>query len=222
MMITKGKKIIHQADALQWLEKEGVIQGASFVASMPDFTEFPNLSLEQWKLWFTKAAKRIMQSCEDDGVCIFYQRDSKAEGAWVDKAFLIQKAAEELGMKELWHKIICRAPPGNITFGKPSYSHLLCFSKNLQVPLEDATADIILAAGKTTWPRGMGLQVCELVCRFILKQTHSRIIVAPFCGHAAVLEVANKMGMDGIGIELSRKRAERAQALEIPSYQYKP
>ena len=217
-----GKKTIHQADALVWLAEKGVIPGASLVASMPDYSEFPGKTISQWKEWFTQAAKTILQSCPDDGVVIFYQRDSKFEGEWIDKAFLCQKAAELTGHAQLWHKIICRAPPGNITFGRPAYSHVLCFSKTLRLPLESATADVILAAGKTTWPRGMGLQVCELVCRFILENTKSRLVVAPFCGHGAVLVVANKMGMDGIGIELSRKRAERAQALEIPSFQFKP
>jgi hypothetical protein len=51
------------------------------------------------------------------------------DGVWIDKAYLVQKAAEQTGHALLWHKLVCRVPPGVATFGKPSYHHMLCFSK---------------------------------------------------------------------------------------------
>ncbi|MGZ3694293.1 MAG: DNA methyltransferase [Bdellovibrionota bacterium] len=208
-------RIVHHSDALKWLAEAGVQENSSFITSMPDFTEFPSLSLEDWKTWFTSAARAVMNACPDNGVSIFYQRDSKKDGTWVDKAFLIQKAAEAAGHSQLWHKVICRVPPGNITFGKPAYSHLLCFSKAMRPDLTKSTADVLLMAGKTTWARGMGVKACEMACRFILENTETRTVVDPFCGQGAVLAVANKLGLDAVGVELSRKRAEKAQALEM-------
>lgn len=209
-------RVIHQHDAIKWLQNQDVLPATSFITSMPDFSEFPSLSLAEWKKWFVGAAKLIMEKCDPNGVVIFYQRDTKHEGVWVNKAYLCEKAAEEAGLEMLWHKIICRVPPGNITFGKPGFSHLLCFSRSLTLELSSSTTDVITQAGKVTWPRGMGNKVCELACEFVKEHTQSHTIVDPFCGHGVVLSVANQFGLNSIGVELSRKRAERARNLTLP------
>lgn len=209
------KRVIHHANALEWLASQGVVSGASFITSLPDFSEFPSKTLDQWKAWFIEAASLVLKSCPDDGVTIFYQRDSKKDGAWVDKAYLCQKAAELTEHTQIWHKIVCRAPPGTITWGKPAYSHLICFSKNIRVELANSTIDVLPVAGKTTWTRGMGVKACLAACQFVLDRTQTRTIVDPFCGHGTVLSVANQLGMDAVGVELSRKRAEKAELLSI-------
>jgi hypothetical protein len=209
-------RTVHHADALKWLAEQPILSGCSLVSSLPDFSEFPSLSITEWKGWFSAAAKLIFERTPEDGVAIFYQRDSKQEGTWIEKGYLIQKAAELSGHELLWHKIVCRAPPGNITFGRPAYSHLLCFSKKIRAPLEKSTADVLPAPGETTWTRGMGVKACQISCQFILDHTTTRTVVDPFCGHGTVLAVANAMGLKAIGVELSRKRAERAERLEMP------
>ncbi len=209
------KREIHHGDALEWLKKTGVVPGASFVTSLPDFTELPNLSLEEWKAWFVDAAALVLASCPEEGVVIFYQRDQKNSGTWVDKGYLVQKAAERMGHKQLWHKIVCRARAGSATFGQPGFSHLLCFSRTLLADVAKSTADVLPLAGDQTWARGMGLLACEAACRFILEQTSTRTVVDPFCGHGSVLAVANDMGLDAIGVEKGRKRAARAQELQV-------
>jgi tRNA G10 N-methylase Trm11 len=40
-------------------------------------------------------------------------------------------------------------------------------------------------------------------------------VVDPFCGLGSALAVANALGMDAIGVELSRKRAEKARELKV-------
>jgi hypothetical protein len=182
---------------------------------VPDFSEFPALSFEEWRDWFEHAARAVLAACPPEGVAVFYQRDAKADGRWIDKGYLCQKAAEQAGHRLLWHKIVARAPLGNVTFGKPGYSHLLCFSRELSLEPAHSTPDILGEAGKGTWPRGMGRKVCEAVCRFVLERTETRTIVAPFCGEGAVLAVANSFGLHGIGVERSRKRAEKARALRL-------
>jgi hypothetical protein len=215
--MTEGTRVVYQEDALAWLEREGAVAGRSFVTSMPDYSEFPALSLGQWREWFTGTAARVMAATPPEGVAIFYQRDIKVDGEWVDKSYLIQKAAEKAGQKLLWHKLVARVPPGKILFGKPGYSHLLAFSAGFKPDLAHATRDILPVPGKTSWPRGMGLEVCKEVCQFLLKRTSTRTLVAPFCGEGALLAVANRLGLDAIGIEQSRKRAERAREISLAS-----
>jgi hypothetical protein len=208
-------RTIHHADALDWLARAGTLDGCSLITSMPDFSEFPSLSIPEWKSWFVSAAALVLSVCPDDGVVIFYQTDSKKDGAWVDKAYLCQRAAEQTGHGLLWHKIVCRAPVGNTTFGRPGYSHLLCFSKGLKAEISRSTQDVLPLAGKSTWTRGMGEQACLFACRFILENTATRTIVDPFCGHGLVLAIANSMGLDAVGVELSRKRVKKARSLEL-------
>lgn len=207
----QATRTIHCEDALSWLEAQTTLTGCSVITSMPDFSEFPSLTLEEWKTWFTRAAALILSRLPDDGVAIFYQTDIKVDGTWVDKSYLCQKAAEETGHALLWHKTVCRKEPGTVSYGRPGYSHLLCFSRGLRLDLSKSVTDVLPRTGETTWTRGMGTEVCLLACHFVLKNTSTRTIVAPFCGHGTVLAVANSLGLDAIGIELSPKRSRKAR-----------
>ena len=209
-------RIVHCEDALVWLENSPVLDGCSLVASMPDISEFHGFTLNAWKDWFTQTASLVLSRTPAEGVTVFYQSDIKVDGAWVDKSYLCQKAAEALGHELLWHKIVCRVQPGKVTFGRPSYSHILCFSKGLRIhDLGNSTADVIPVTGDKTWERGMGLEACLMIGKFIAEQTKTLTLVHPFCGQGAMLAVANKLGLNGIGIERSPKRAEMARILKV-------
>lgn len=182
---------------------------------MPDISEFPLFTLADWKTWFTQTAALVLSRCPDNGMTIFYQSDIKVDGAWVDKGYLCQKAAEEQGHELIAHKIICRVPAGTQTYGRPAYSHLLCFSKGIRIETKKSTMDVLPLAGPVTWTRGMGLEACRMACKLVTDNTATRTIVDPFCGHGTVLAVANEMGLKAIGVELSRKRAKIADLLTV-------
>jgi len=210
------ERIVECGDAIEWLKSHDKFEGASVVASMPDISEFTNYTLAQWKEWFTSTAALIMSRCPDDGVAVFYQSDIKYEGIWVDKAYLVQKAAESVGMEQLWHKVVCRVPAGIATFGKPSYSHILCFSKGVRLhDMSKSTPDVIGDLGDKTWVRGMGLENCLMITKFIATHTNSTRVVHPFCGEGSILAAANKNGLNALGIERSPKRVEKARTLQI-------
>jgi hypothetical protein len=211
----QGQRTVECAEAVAWLTGREVLRGCSVITSLPDVSEFPAFSLAEWKQWFVSTAALVMAKVPEDGAALFYQTDVKKAGAWVDKGYLISKAAEQAGLETLFHKVVCRRAPGAVTFGRPAYSHLLCFSRGLGVDLGRATADVLPEPGEVTWTRGMGVQACVVACRFILEHTASRTVVDPFCGHGTVLAVANALGLDAVGVELSRKRAQKARALRV-------
>ncbi len=208
-------RIVHCDDAIEWLKQASIPEDASLIASMPDISEFPQYTLEKWKEWFISTAKLILSKTPDNEVAVFYQSDIKHENIWVDKAYLIQKAAEEIGSELLWHKIVCRFPAGTITFGRPAYSHIICFSKKFRPDLSKSTADVIPVIGEKTWERGMGLEACQMIAKFIARETQSKTLIHPFCGEGGMLAAANFHGLHAIGIERSPKRAEKARHMEI-------
>ena len=209
------ERTVYCEDALDWLRTRGQLEGCSLITSLPDVSEVPAGGLERWKVWFLHAARLVLESCPPEGVTIFYQTDVKVEGTWVDKGFLCQKAAECTGSALLWHKIVCRSPAGSVTFGRPAYSHMLCFSKGQRADPARSTPDVLPDRGAVTWARGMGLLACRSACRYVLEHTPTRTVVDPFCGQGLVLAVANEMGLDAVGVELSRKRARQARLQQL-------
>src|SRR5204863_3322001 len=130
------------------------------------------------------------------------QTDVRREGRWVDKAHLVSLGAAQAGAACVFHRIVCGVPAGTATSGRAGYGHLLAFSRGSRVHAGDALPDVLPAAGRATWSRGMGVAACEAACRFVLESTACRVIVDPFCGQGAVLAVANGLGLDSIGVEI--------------------
>lgn len=123
--------------------------------------------------------------------------------------------ADAAGMHLLWHKVACRVAPGVITFGRPAYAHVLCFSRELRLPPGRSTADVLPSLGEMPWSRAMGANVCAAVARFLLEHTAAQVVVDPFCGVGTMLAAANAAGMSAIGVELSRRRAAKARSLVL-------
>jgi len=212
---TMPSRIVHQGDGVAWLEKTVLPEDNALVTSLPDVSELPRLSLQAWRDWFVEAARVACRAVADQSVAIFFQTDIKREGIWVDKGFLVHSGAEKAGARLLWHKIVCRAPAGTTTFGRPAYAHLSCFSRALELSPSQSSPDVLPRLGKMTWARAMGLEACHATCEFLLAHTACRTVVDPFCGMGTMLAVANAHGLDSVGVELSAKRAARARTLSI-------
>jgi hypothetical protein len=211
-----ARRTVVHAEAVAWLTANPAPAGASIITSMPDVSELSNRSLDAWRAWFVAAATRILEWLPDDGVAIFFQSDIRHEGCWIDKGYLIMAAAERLTPRPaplIWHKIVCRHPPGSISQGRPTYSHMLCFAR---APLPAVTRpgpDVLAAAGHMPWKRAMGEAACRVACRFLRDETPTRLVVDPFCGQGTALAVANAFGFEAIGVDLSTSRCRIAAEL---------
>jgi hypothetical protein len=208
-------RVVHHAEAIGWLRAHAPLGGASMVTSLPDTSELPQLTFEQWQRWFEDAALLVMQAITNDGVAIFFQSDIRHAGLWVDKGALVARAAERAGLGLLFHTIVCRKPPGTITFGRASYAHLLGFARTLRPRGGRASADVIPDGGFKPGVKAMGAAACLAACGFVREQTNTRTIVDPFCGFGTVLAVANALGMDAVGVDLSARMCRRARVLQI-------
>lgn len=205
---------IHHAEALAWLAARGPQPGLAVVTSLPDVSEV-RLPLPDWRTWFLRAVTACVDAVEPAGVAVFFQSDIKREGSWIDKGALVVRAAEDAGARVLFHKIICRRPPGLPTFGRPGFTHLIAVSRTFRCPDELPIPDVIVDPGRAPWVRAMGIRAAAHAVRFVRDQAQAQVVLDPFCGVGTIPAVANALGLSAIGVELSRKRAEQARELQI-------
>ena len=206
---------IIQAEACAWLAENPAPAGTSVITSLPDVSEVPERGFEGWKTWFGEAARSVLRWVPAPGLVIFFQSDIRHEGTWIDKGYLVQRAAEHEGRSLLWHKIVCRRPPGTIAHGRASYSHLLCFACAPRKTMLHPGPDVLADAGHMPWSKAMGVDACRLACRFLREESETSLVVDPFCGHGTALAVANHFGFDALGIELSTRKVRAARRLVL-------
>jgi hypothetical protein len=206
-------RVVHHADAIAWLRQQGRMQGASVITSLPDVSEV-GMKLPDWRIWFEDAAVLSMQAIDPQGVAIFFQSDIKHAGHWIDKGALVTRAAERVGLGMLFHKIVCRRPPGTASFGRASYAHMLGFAA---WPLREryARVDVLPDGGSKPGVKSMGVRACLDACQFVKKETPTRTVVDPFCGFGTVLAVANALGLDAVGVDIASRMVRHARELKI-------
>lgn len=213
--LPQPRRTVHCAEALQWLREHPLPAGHHVFTSLPDSSELKRLSFAQWQDWFADAAGACVRALPAGSAAIFYQTDVKREGTWVDKSYLVQRGAYAAGAQLLWHKIVCRAPAGTATFGRPGYAHLLCFARDLRDAVELATPDVMPQLGEMTWPKAIGLAAAHAGVQWLRDHARAATVVDPFCGLGTVLAVANHCGLDAVGIEIAASRAEKARNLAL-------
>ena len=209
-------RTVHHGDGLAFLATTPLPADHAIITSLPDVSELPELGgLAAWRAWFISTVSLICRTVADDAVAIFFQTDIKHAGRWIDKGHLVLSGADAASSHALFHKIVCRVPPATTTFGRPAYAHLLGFSKGVRPDPGKSTADVIPRLGAMPWSRAMGVEACKVACAFLRDDVATRVVVDPFCGKGTVLAVANAMGMDSIGVELSAKRCRAARSMAL-------
>lgn len=208
------RREVECAEALAWMQARGRIDGACAVTSLPDVSEV-GLPLADWRAWFLRAVKAVVDAVPDESAALFFQSDILREGRWVDKGALVVRAAEDAGAHVLLHKIVARRTPGLLTPGRPGFTHLIGVSRALRCAKPVAIPDIIVDPGRQPWVRAMGIKAAAHAVRFARDEAAARVVFDPFCGVGTVLAVANALGLDALGVEKARKRCEQARALVV-------
>jgi hypothetical protein len=209
-----SRQVFH-ADAMVWLAEHAPLVGASVVTSLPDGAELPSLTFAEWTVWFVAAAAQVIRSLPSGSVAIFFQSDVLHRGLWVDKAALVTQGARGEGAEILFHKIVCRKPPGSASFGRASYAHMLGFGRDVKPFQSTPRVDVLPDGGFRPGVKSMGALACRDACLDVVHLTGARTIVDPFCGFGTVLAVANALGLDSIGVDLSARMCRKARTLVI-------
>lgn len=210
MMCGMPARVVHHGDGLAFLAQGPLPADHAIITSLPDHSELPELGVDGWKRWFVDTVARACRAVADEAVVVFYQTDVKHDGRWIDKGHLVLCGADAAGSHALFHKIVCRVPPGTTTFGRPAYAHLLAVSRAYRLAPGASTPDVLPALGAMSWSRAMGAAACDAAVAFVAS-TGARVVVDPFCGLGSALVAANAHGLDAIGVELSKRRARKAR-----------
>lgn len=210
------REVIH-AEALAWLASHPAEPLTSVVTSLPDASELPDLDFDAWRAWFVSAARQVIEWVPEDGLAMFFQSDVRHAGAWVDKGYLVLRAAEEALASLVSHKIVCRHAPGTISLGRAAYSHLICVSRRPRATPRRPGPDVLADTGFKPHAKSMGVAACRLACRFLRDETATRLVVDPFCGYGTLLAVANEFGFSARGIDKSARCCRAARKLTLPA-----
>ena len=176
------------------------------------------MSLDAWTGWFVDAARAVLdQPSPTTASRSSFRATSNARAVGFEQGrALVQRAADAAGAPLLFHKIVCRKPAGSVTFGRASYAHLVAFARGVRPRPERATADVLPDGGFQPAAKSMGVTACLDACRFVVRETPTRTIPGQsFCGYGTVLAVANAIGLDAVGVDVSSRMARRARTLTI-------
>lgn len=181
------------------------------ITSLPDAAEL-RVALPDYEAWFTRAAVLTMGAVSDDGVTIFYQTDRRHHGVLLSKAALLCNIAYSRGLRLLWHKIVLPRPVGSVNIFRPSYVHMMAFSKLLGSG--KATPDVI-EAGKAIYRDAMGVNAARVAVRFAMETAKAQTVYDLFCGRGTVLAVANALGCHSIGWDIDEAQCKEARDLVL-------
>ena len=101
----------------------------NIVSGIPDLDETQFESLDEYNKWFSSIVELLLVKTNPYGYVILCQTDRKINGCWYDKSTIINMIAMKMGWKLLWHKIVLNRPVGSANLHRPTYSHLVCYSK---------------------------------------------------------------------------------------------
>ena len=234
-------RTVRCGDTVAWLKEHGddLSRRMHVITSLPDIGELkPRLSPPEYEEWFVDVVSTLLGALDPSAVCIFYQTDGRqsgADGTYLDKSFLCHRGAHAAGAACLFHRIVCAGPLGLARGGhvRPSYAHMLCFSKALRPPRGALQwSDVLPGRGHMSYAGAMGEHACHEAVAFIVGAHRLRapapaddapsedaalpereaaappLVFDPFCGHGSVLAMANAWGLDAFGIDINYKRCE--------------
>ena len=223
------KRTIICCNALDWLQgiDDNSLPGSVFT-SLPDISELPLLfrgtideKCEKYKAWFMDVAELIMNKLAVGEYAIFLQSDVRVQGLhgihtqWLDKSYLCSAAAEKANCTMMWHKLVSCSNMEKRSISRPTYSHLLCYGKSCSYPSGAFATPDIFDRGDMVWVKGVGFDCCLMGIAFLKEVANTSCIIDPFCGHGTVLAMANTLGIDSIGVEISLRRCKKSMSLRL-------
>jgi len=189
---------LHVADAIEWLEGKTL---DAIITSIPDMSEV-NLSEDEYIPFLRKCASSCFKTITEKGYIIFIQTDRKCRGL-IDKSYYItDEGIRNDNFRMIYHKIALIRPPDSNDKYRPTYIHILCYSKK-GTPGR-STSDVY-SRGDVSYKNGSGIEAVRRCVEYIQSKGIDTIC-DPFCGQGTTLLMAQDMGLNGIGIDICEEQ----------------
>ena len=213
LMTTESVRFFNQtrtvicADAMTWLRDHHGLD--SIITSIPEMSEL-KLKYDEYITFLRTATRLCLNATVPTGYVIFLQTDRKHNGL-LDKSYFISDEAFKLGFRMVWHKIALRTDVGKTDLYRPTYSHMLCYTKKGKIgkPVPD-----VLHRGPTTYTNGFGIVAVRLAVEYVKSCGITRVYDV-FVGSGTTLAVANDMGLDAVGVDNDQSQCNRALQLTL-------
>jgi hypothetical protein len=205
-------------DGIRWCLQHKK-QVPAVVTSCPDMSEVEGVlgngtAAEKEAVYvrfFRRCAAAALAAVSDGGYAVFVQTDRKSGGI-LDKSYLVTDEAMKAGFRMMFHKITLIRDVGATDLYKPTFSHVLCYSRG---GTPGAATPDVFPRGKTLYTNGMGVETTKRIMKFLQSKDIS-FIADPFVGRGTTLLIAKKMGLaGGVGVDIDKEQcAATAKALE--------
>lgn len=168
------------------------------------------LKYDAYILFLRTATRLCLEATAEKGYTIFLQTDRKHHG-WMDKTYFIMDEAFKSGYTLVWHKIALRKEPGTTDLFRPTYSHMLCFTKagGNGKPLPD-----VIHGGSISYDNAFGIEAIKLAMQF-LKQQGIRSVYDVFVGSGTTLAVAEQFRLSSFGIDIDEVQCKKAKIFKL-------
>jgi hypothetical protein len=209
--VDPGLRTIVCQDALVWLKDQSAPL-PNVLTGIPDINEL-NPEVD-YTTFFEHAAGLIFDRMADDGYAIFIQTDRKVNRTWISKSTMLINLGTLRGFKLCWHKIVLNRNVGQRDLFRPTYSHMLCFSKT---GTSGAATPDVLPVSQRIYNNASPVEAVIHAVEFIKRYTKTaHVIIDPFVGQGTVPAIANRYHFQTIGIDIDPSQVEKAQSAYIP------
>lgn len=197
------------ADALDWLNQQEVVPNV--ITGICDLDEIDK-GMDDYIKFFQEVATEILSKLADGCYAIFIQTDRKWNRQWIDKSYILTDIAQRYGLKTIWHKIVLHRGVGATHLQRPTYAHMLCYSRDGTTGA--ATPDVLDVSNKL-YKNATPLIAAQTAVEFVARYSKIKTVLDPFVGQGTIPAVANKHGLDAIGIDIDQEQCTKAKNFRI-------
>jgi DNA modification methylase len=196
------------ADAQDWLAQQKTIPNV--VTGICDMDEMPGYDIDRYLQFFSKVVNLIFEKLQDGCYAIFIQTDRKYDRRLIDKSYIITDIARQHGIKMIWHKIVLHRDVDATDLYRPTYAHMLCYSRNGTTGA--ATPDVI-PVSKKGYKNATPPEAAKRALAFVKKNSKVNTVVDPFVGRGTIPLLARELGLNTVGIDIDPEQCDITRRL---------